>query len=40
MINDDENEAKNEKQIKDTKEIDLGLDMDINILNINCVSVL
>ena len=40
MSNDNENEAENEKKANhiDTTSIDLGQDMDTNILNINCVS--
>ena len=37
MINHDENEAENDR--KDTTLIDLGLDMDTNILNMKYVSV-
>ena len=38
MINDDENEAKNEKSDhKDMAKIDKGLDMDTNKLNIKCM---
>ena len=40
MSNDNENEAENEKKANhiDTTSIDLGQDMDKNVLNINCVS--
>ena len=41
MINDNENKTENEKvDHKDTKYVELGLDMDTNILNINCVCVM
>ena len=40
MSNDTENEAEKEKKANhiDTTSIDLGQDMDKNVLNINCVS--
>ena len=39
MINGNENETENEKlDHKDTRLIDIGLDLDINILKIKCVS--
>ena len=39
-INGNENEAENKKMDHEDKlQIDLGLDMDPNILDINCVSV-
>ena len=39
MINDNENQTENEKQITQIRhKIDLDQDMDTNVLNINCVS--
>ena len=39
MINDNENQTENEKLITQIRhKIDLGQDMDTNVLNINCVS--
>ena len=39
MINGNENETENEKlDHKDTRLIDIGSDLDINILKIKCVS--
>ena len=41
MINNTENGAGNKKKIdhKDMIQIDLGIDMDTNVLNIKCISV-